>query len=336
MPVYLSPYRGPGTRSDSFRPRGADGSWSSIDLRPVGSCVDGYALLHTPHNITDPRVYLLGVDKDDALPRPVERRVGSMLGLAFDGSNRTLSELVGEIMLRPLRGKQGWKPIQPALRHDMPGRYYEVMLGGERFFQLPVIAGGTFRTDDFNRADETPVAGNWTNVTRTNLAGNQLVVPPGTSEAYCYWNADTFTNDQYSQIQFTTLDGSSGLSLRGSGATLNYYGVQRYNGSSDELGIQIFKYVSGTYTPLETMEFTWTDGHYGRFTASGSTLNYYMDASNPPTTFRQTATDTTFTSGFVGVYGWNTAATRVYDNWEGGDLATPTGRIYTVSSGRRW
>ena len=218
----------------------------------------------------------------------------------------------------------------------MPGRYYEVLLGGERFFELPVIAGGAFQTDAFTRADENPIAGNWTNISDMKLASNQLVANVGVGEKYCYWNANTFSNDQYSQVQFVSMSGSVGLVVRGSGASRDYYAVQRYNGSSDTSGIQIFKYVSTTYTALATMEFTWVANDYGRLTVSGSTLNYYMDASSPPTTFRISATDTTHTSGFVGVYGWTTVAESLYDNWEGGDLATPTGRIYTVSSGRRW
>ena len=338
MPVYLSPYVGAGVRSDMFRPRAKTVEYSSIDLRPDCTQPHGYALLHTPDAQHDPSLYLLGWDKHDPLSRRVEQHVGHVVGRSFDGSNRTLGELTGDLLMRPPSGRGGWNPLQPALRHGARGRYYEVHLGGDIYFELPVIAGGTDVSDTFTRANENPISGNWTNAgvcTAFKIISNQLAAAGGSNENYCFWNANTFADDQYSQVQFVTLSASIGLTVRGSGASKDYYALQRYNGTVDTSGVDLLKYVSGTYTSLSTAELTWAANDYGRLEVSGTSLAYYMDASVPPTTLRRSATDSTHTSGKPGVYGFNPGVQTAYDNWSGGDIASVS-TIRITQSSARW
>ncbi len=69
--------------------------------------------------------------------------------------------------------------------------------------------------DTFTRADENPLAGNYTHIVggsaTLNLASNGLVCAlTADSEAAYYWNADTFANDQWGSIDAIVFGGSGG------------------------------------------------------------------------------------------------------------------------------
>ena len=57
-------------------------------------------------------------------------------------------------------------------------------------------------SDTFNRANKSPIAGNWTtgyfSTATILLASNQIINPSGIDSA-AYWNSGAFANDQFSQ-----------------------------------------------------------------------------------------------------------------------------------------
>lgn len=319
MALYLSPYIGQGTRDDPFRPSGADQSGASaIDLRIDCTRADGggikFALLWLPGGIPNPTGAIkLADDHGEIVSALIKNAATTRFRLDFS-KDLTIQDVVETILLRPDNGH--WHRLRPS-----NGRV-EAWLGSgaghRRWVDFPVVAGGATALDDFNRADENPLAGNWTSVSANpfRLISNQ-VQGSGVSfvESYAYWNATPFGNDQFSQLQIVTANFSLGVTVRGSGAPTDYYCTQFYPSNSADL----FKYVSGSYTSLAGGAYAWTTNDYIRMTAVGSTLTFYADASNPPTTQILQVTDTTFSSGKVGIYDWNGVA--VLDNWSGGDLS---------------
>lgn len=327
MPLYLSPYTGSGTKADPFRPRAAQGRWSAVDLRPDPTVVDGFALCYVPSVRADATLVQLGESKDEALSRATEIVIGNRLGKTFDGSNATLSDLVGELCVSP-PSVNGWKPFLPALVGGR--RQLEIWLNHERWVLQPVLAGGAF--DDFNRANETPLAAPWaqngTGSTFT-LDTNTLRKPSGLDDGMYYYTGAASGADQYSEIQITTFPTQSdcGPAVRiGSGATLNGY-IASYFGN-------FYKFVSGVYTSLATHGDTPTANHYCRLTASGSTLTLLRDATTPATTARGTTSDSSLTSGQPGVNSYESGI--IADNWRGGDLASAGPALHLVASPLRW
>ncbi len=102
------------------------------------------------------------------------------------------------------------------------------------------MAWTSVATDNFNRANENPLAGNWS--TLTGMAGfkivSNVVGPINDGQSFTRWNANSFNNDQYSSFKLGTLSttfSSIGPAVRCSTsagtaymATTNYSGFWRY------------------------------------------------------------------------------------------------------------
>lgn len=318
MPLYLSPYIGQGTRDNPFRPSGADQSGASaIDLRIDCTRADGgglrFALLWLPLGSSSPTGAIkLADDHGETVSTLIKNAANTRFGLDFS-KDLTIQDLVETILLRPDNGH--WHRLRP--NRGRVEAWLGSGTGKRRWVDFPVLAGGATALDNFNRADENPLAGNWTSVSANpfRLIGNQAYGSgAGSGETYAYWNANTFSDDQFSQIQIVTANEALGVTVRGSGASTDYYAVQDFTGAN------LFKYVSGAYTSLDQQSYAWSTNDYIRLAASGSTLTVYGDASNPPTTQIAQATDTTFASGKVGIYDW--FGNAILDNWSGGDLSS--------------
>ena len=144
-------------------------------------------------------------DKFDIIGSLLKQVIVSKLNLTELNFNQ-FDEIVASIMLNP--PLNSWKPIRVTKRG-----FYELHLGGI-IWEQAVIKGGA--SDNFNRADENPLAGNWTTVP---TAGNCKIVTnvvngvtTGSNEVY--WNAGSFSNDQYSQLIFPTNVANNGVLCR--------------------------------------------------------------------------------------------------------------------------
>src|SRR6516165_8268162 len=113
----------------------------------------------------------------------------------------------------------------------------------------------TLVSDTFTRADSGTLGPNWTassGSTETGTFGissNAAVASPASNRAASYWTANSFANDQWSEV----LANSSGSANRLAGVCLratsgdNLY-ICTINFNSTTGGAQIAKVVSGTFT----------------------------------------------------------------------------------------
>lgn len=182
-------------------------------------------------------------------------------------------------------------------------------------------------TDDFNRTDETPLAGNWTQSGSSGndvvLAGNAINFSAGASDCAAWWDADAFGANHYSQIAIATYPSSSfkhGVSVRHqSGAfTLYYFGAWT--------GVyEIGRFDAGSATVITTGLGTPAAGDVMKLEVNGTTLTAYVDGVSVGT---GSTTDggSAITGGAAGLVGYGSALAATLDNWEGGDVggAAPT------------
>ena len=185
----------------------------------------------------------------------------------------------------------------------------------------------TVVTDNFNRANNTSLGTNYTEVT-TNL-GRHLTISSNTAvpsaldsgDSISLWTHDTFSNDQYAQAKITTsgtLDQcGSGVIIRGSGGnegTGTYIWVIAHHGATNN--ISIAEIVGGTYALKKQVSQSWTDGDTWRIEATGTSYTIKLNGTTVTTT-----TESSVTSGSPGPFYSSTITSTAIDDFEGGDLA---------------
>lgn len=173
-------------------------------------------------------------------------------------------------------------------------------------------------TDAFTGTDGTALAtysASWTVMQGSiQISSNTARGMSSAGNADALWNADTFSDDQYSQAVIS--ERASGIyvavSLRASGAN-TYYQASFDNGSGGFAGL--YKVVSGTATLL---------GSHGaaavsdliRIEATGTTI-----VSKKNGTTLVTVTDSAIASGSAGFGFYSTSGTAPrIDDWEGGNI----------------
>ena len=168
-------------------------------------------------------------------------------------------------------------------------------------------------TDNFNRANEVPIATNWSTAGNSNgmyLVSNQLH-GPGTLEGCSYWDADAFGNDQYSSgTCITTSPWGGGPAVRISASVQSYYFFGIGNGY-----FRGCKYVAGVFSQIgSNYTSTPANGDVLKLSISGTTLTPTLNSVE-----QSTRTDSSLSAGSAGMAAYDLAAK--WDNWEGGDVA---------------
>lgn len=314
MPYYLAPYKGSGTRADPFRPEGSDQpGWSAIDLRPDASVLTGRCLLYLPVADANPLLRKLSDNKDELIGvsnRNFLRTTLSSPSLEDD----TLANTVAALLLRPPVG--AWNRLQAT------GDHYEIHLGGP-IWQSPIIFGAS---DDFNRANETPIASPWTKSgpgPNANLTSNAMTETVGNDTFYYYSGAATSAN-QYSQAKVTAAGGGSG-SEWGPAARIQVSAL--YDGYFNDClpGSEgIYKYVASTASLVQAVTYTMAVNDIVRIEAQGSTLRFIANGTERT---GSPGTDTSITDAGGGPGVFLLSNTVVIDDWAGGDLAAPFNEI---------
>jgi hypothetical protein len=186
-------------------------------------------------------------------------------------------------------------------------------------------------SDNFNRASEVPMGGNWSvptggNIDAFNLSSNTFTNPIALSfNCIMYWNADSFSADQYSQATATVYNAPASYSLgimvrvQTSGAA---GGNGYYFGGVAPLGFGIYKIVGGSFTQLLATT-TFTDGDVLKLTAVGTTLEAFKNGSSVGST-----TDSTYSTGQAGIGGYGGAAFTVFDDWSGDNIGGGGGTTF--------
>jgi len=319
--LYLSTFQGAGTNANMFRPVGVDGlgvAWSIIDLRPNSAVQAGFCFFGTTVTVSDPNAQFLSGDRSQTIAPADLTQVEAKLGISLRGASSTV-DVLREVLFTD-RGAGRWRPVAAARDGSK-----EIILNSERYLldvsgvSAPAILSrpeNTMGEDNFERADETPIGGNWstdsvftpglrllTNALQGGSAGNAL----------SYWNAFTPADDQFSQVRALVLGTNTdfGPTTRGDAAGSAYIALA--NTGAEGLA----KFTAGTYTSLASVPITpnLAIGDILRLEVEGSTLRMYRNGILLGST-----TDTSFTTGKTGVHAFPTNS-RLND-WRGGDLTS--------------
>jgi hypothetical protein len=304
---YVAPYIGAGTRTDPFRPLGATvPGWSAIDLRPDPSKADGYAILHLPERYTQTALSAFGDHEDEPVGPATRAMISRRLGVAALAYTH-VRDIIAELLLAP---GHPWKPLRTSWVGPRAQRAARIWLAGRCLATIPSIQGGV--TDDFDRANETPLAGNWTAVNGTlHLISNNVQGGSEGSVNVSYYNALTPANDQYSAAVVAANGGAGnqGVTVRTSTSAASWYVFEADNGV-----FRIWKYVAGAFTQLTSSSGSISVADVVRIEASGSSISGLRNGS----TIHGPVTDTSHASGRVGIY--SSLAANKWASWEGGDL----------------
>jgi len=171
--------------------------------------------------------------------------------------------------------------------------------------------------DNFNRSDANPIGGSWTTVSSKNnlkIVSNQ--VEAAIAGAGAYWNANTFSANQYSRVKVADAS-SSDLAIYvrvKSGQDTSYF-VSAVSGN-----VNFYKAVSGSYTNLKSSTaMSLSNNDILRLEATGinpTTLSFYQNGI-----LRDSITDSTVelqSTGYPGIYIGSVLAK--FDDWEGGNM----------------
>lgn len=183
----------------------------------------------------------------------------------------------------------------------------------------------TLASDNFQRANANPIGGNWTPLLAADKAqivsdavNPSAISTPGDS----FWNALSFPNDQWAQVTVGAISGTT--SFVGPAVRMNTSGTQsdyRVNWGGAATGaagtIALQKYVSGTFTSLQSRALTLNVGDTITLSAIGQDLAVYWNNFLVLAT-----TDSSLTSGAAGfsIYSGVATADAVITAWSGGNF----------------
>jgi hypothetical protein len=191
------------------------------------------------------------------------------------------------------------------------------------------VASATTQTggaliDNFNRANG-PLGVNWTKpiASENNLVivNNQVGVDVENSHNYAFWSANSFTDDQYSQITITKMGPWPGVIVRADGVLDRFY-LGLLFGPND---YRIYRRWDGNYylVAAGTTE-TWQVGDVLTLGVRGSanpmTLTLYHNG-NAVLTWTSSSDAEVKTGGSPGIGIYSPSGQGLtLDNWEGGNL----------------
>lgn len=162
----------------------------------------------------------------------------------------------------------------------------------------------------------TTLDANWTIRTGTFQVASGVVSSTTSGESDAIWNADTFPNDQWSQItaESNTTGDYEGVILRAnSSGSMTYYGCR--GNASGGGSVEIYKEISGTYTSLITHATTFGTGSVLKCTVVGTTITLYVNGTQVTQT-----TDSSITSGSAGIFLYGT--TSSLGTWSAGAMSS--------------
>ena len=180
---------------------------------------------------------------------------------------------------------------------------------------------GIAASDDFNRADGA-LGANWTKppASQNNLVivNNQVGVDVEDTHNYAFWSADSFSQDQYSQVRIGNMGPWPGVIVRAQSAIDKFYLALVF--AANDYRIYLRK--DGNYILLSTgTTETWMAGDIVGLQAAGSnpvqlTL---LRNGNPVLTYTDATENLVGGSPGIGIYS-PSGDHLVIDDWEGGDL----------------
>jgi hypothetical protein len=190
-------------------------------------------------------------------------------------------------------------------------------------FAQPARAQITTASDNFDRADGS-LGGNWTSLPEGGLAISSGQAAGGAAGQYTgsYRSAESFSPDQYSEIEITSTPFSSsthqwvGASVRNHANGDLYVGIY-WNNIGGAPVLRLYKRVSGVFTQLgpEYASGTLQAGAKVRVIAAGSAVSLLLDGAITISVF-----DADLSGGAPGIVAYDLATA---DNWSGSDYSAP-------------
>jgi len=168
----------------------------------------------------------------------------------------------------------------------------------------------TFVIDNFNRANETPLTGNWYNKAGINLSINK-VVSTTYSDKFAVRKTPQFTANQYSEIKLINTPGYDfGPSVRCSSTQLTGYWFTPFsNGTS----VLIAKFNNGSFSTLLTTQAQTKVNDILRLEINGNVLKGYINGVQ----VISTTDNNPIATGQPGLFIYDTST---LDDWKGGNL----------------
>lgn len=191
------------------------------------------------------------------------------------------------------------------------------------------------RSDNFNRANETPLAGNWTDPGSPvpfNLSGN-VVVPsaPGANDSWAFYNAITWPDNQWSSAVLTctgTVGGGAGvgLAVRLSNNTgpNGYRLVIDHNATTNWT---LSRFNSGVSSTLASGLVTFTDGDTFTLQIVTAGANAFLTMFRGITQFSSFTDTSPIASGSAGLAFSSNETAATIDNWVGGRAGRQLARL---------
>lgn len=136
-----------------------------------------------------------------------------------------------------------------------------------------VVLAAVLATDDFNRANDTNLLGNWTEEVGGfgfNVTSNTAQTDDIGSDTIAVLGGVTWPTDMYAQakISVTGTAGGFGVALRADTVANTYYRAVVNKAASANVSVE--RMVTGTHTVLSTRTTTWTDGNTLKLEVTGT------------------------------------------------------------------
>lgn len=177
-------------------------------------------------------------------------------------------------------------------------------------------------TDNFNRTDENPLAGNWTTITGLSdmaIVSNVAVGTAGAGSNGARWNADSFSNDQYAQIAgaSASLTGAFAILVRCSDSAFTAYGFSQ----STSTVCRVWQIVSGVWTQIGAdYSHTFSQNDIYKLEVVGQDTNAVLTPYINGTPLETRAGISGINSGYGGIRVFGSS--DALDNFEAGNVAT--------------
>lgn len=172
-------------------------------------------------------------------------------------------------------------------------------------------------SDAFTGSNWAALSASWTmKVGDLVIYSNGVIPNRAGEESAARWNADTFDNDQYSQVTYvaeTAADVAIGVAARmATAAAITYYGWYASTAAS-----YLFKVVASTWTQLGSDGASPAVNDVMRLEISGTTVTPKL---NGTTADIGAQSDSAIASGAAGLASFNSSTGARIDNWAGGNL----------------
>lgn len=195
-------------------------------------------------------------------------------------------------------------------------------------------------TDNFNRSNENPLAGDWETITNALALTSNQVFAASAAQCVSAWkaSANDFGDDQYSQATLDDLrnNDNAGVAVRCDTAGSGQGYIAKWSNGDGRIYVQKFT-GGGSWSNLTSSIETFTGGDVLKLeaTTNGSDCDLEVFV-NDVSVITITDTSTALTGGQPGLcYEYSAINQTSIDDWEGGDIGGSSGSL-TILRRRRF